>query len=96
MGFNVIYLKDAKKFIRKNGAYGLRFMKLFERLAENKKNLASKKFDVKLLTKCKKKAYRARIGNYRAVFKVIENDLLIMVVDIDSRGEIYKNLENKL
>ena len=34
--------------------------------------------------------YRLRIGKYRAVFERNDTELIILVIDIDSRGEIYK------
>ena len=36
--------------------------------------------------------YRMRIGNYRALFKVYEEEGIIVVVKIDVRGRIYKSL----
>jgi mRNA interferase RelE/StbE len=36
--------------------------------------------------------YRLRIGNYRALFKVYEEEGIIVVVKIDVRGRIYKSL----
>ncbi len=35
-------------------------------------------------------SFRIRIGKYRAVFRVIKNDLIVFVFDIASRGDIYK------
>ena len=36
--------------------------------------------------------YRMRIGNYRALFKVYDEERIIVVVKIDVRGRIYKSL----
>ena len=36
--------------------------------------------------------YRMRIGNYRALFKVYEEEGIIVVVKIDVRGKVYKSL----
>ena len=36
--------------------------------------------------------YRMRIGEYRALFKVYEDEKIIVVVNIDVRGKIYKTL----
>lgn len=35
--------------------------------------------------------YRLRVGKYRIIFEWIENQLIIDVVDADSRGDVYKN-----
>lgn len=34
--------------------------------------------------------YRLRIGNWRVVYTINENEVLIHVVKIKSRGEVYK------
>ena len=34
--------------------------------------------------------YRLRIGKYRAVFERNDAEFIILVINIDSRGEIYK------
>ena len=34
--------------------------------------------------------YRLRVGKYRIIFEWIENEIVIDVIDADSRGDIYK------
>ena len=36
--------------------------------------------------------YRMRIGEYRALFKVYDEENIIVVINIDVRGRIYKSL----
>jgi mRNA interferase RelE/StbE len=36
--------------------------------------------------------YRVRIGKYRVIYQVVNNLLLIFIQDIDSRGDVYKQL----
>jgi mRNA interferase RelE/StbE len=36
--------------------------------------------------------YRMRIGMYRALFKVYDDEKIIVVINIDVRGKIYKSL----
>ncbi|MBN6206181.1 type II toxin-antitoxin system RelE/ParE family toxin [Ralstonia pickettii] len=35
-------------------------------------------------------SYRLRVGKYRALYKIIESEVVIFVFDLDSRGDIYK------
>ena len=89
--YKIKYSKPAEKFIKKNKAIGLRFFKAFEELAEDNENVKS--YDVKkFYSKTYDDIFRLRIGDYRAVFHIIDNELLVYVFDIGSRGDIYKKL----
>jgi mRNA interferase RelE/StbE len=85
--YKVKYKKKAIKFIQSNKKIGLKFHKVFSEIAEDKTNIDL--YDVKNI-KGFDQVKRLRIGKYRAIF-TIENDILIIqVLDIDSRGGIYK------
>lgn len=87
--YKVRYHKRAEKFIRANKVIGLKFMQAFEDIALDSKNLH--KYDVVTYqNKDFDDVFRIRIGKYRAVFRVIKNDLIVFVFDIGSRGDIYK------
>ena len=89
--YKIKYSKTAEKFIKKNKAIGIRFFKAFEELAEDKENI--KFYDVKkFYSKTYEDIFRLRIVDYRAVFRIIDNELLVYVIDIGSRGDIYKKL----
>lgn len=89
--YKVKYSKSAEKFIKKNKAIGIRFFKAFEELAEDKENIQS--YDVKkFYSKSYDDIFRLRIGDYRAVFRIIDDELLVYIFDIGSRGDIYKKL----
>lgn len=45
--------------------------------------------DVKKL-KGMKEVYRLRVGDFRVIFEKNDNKLIIIVVDIGNRGQIYK------
>lgn len=34
---------------------------------------------------------RLRIGNYRVIYKIIEDKILVLIIDIDHRKDIYEN-----
>jgi len=36
--------------------------------------------------------YRMRIGEYRALFKVYEDEKIIVVINVNVRGKVYKSL----
>ncbi len=79
--------KSAKKFITENKREGLKFYNAFFQLAEDKSNF--KKYDIKKI-QGKEDAFRIRLGKYWAIFRVIEDEILILIIDIGSRGDIYK------
>lgn len=87
--YKVKYSKLSKKFLKSHKIEGIKFFKAFEEIAVDVSNV--EKYDVKNLVG-KKDLKRLRIGKYRAVFRIVNDILEILVLDIDSRGEIYKNL----
>lgn len=90
--YKVKYSKSAEKFIKKNKAIGVRFFKAFAEMAENKQN--TQVYDVKkFYSKNYDDIFRIRIGDYRAVFRIVDKELLVYVFNIGSRGDIYKKLK---
>lgn len=75
--------------MKKNKEYGIRFFKNFTELSQDFYNNFNN-FDIDYYESFQN-AYRMRIGKYQAIFK-IENDeiKIINVIDINSRGDIYK------
>lgn len=45
--------------------------------------------DVKKM-QTKEDLYRLRVGEFRFVYKIIEDEILITIIDSDNRGDIYK------
>ena len=79
--------KKVIKFLNKRDKNELKIKTTkFEELKKNsypKDNLNSKK-----LVNLDK--YRLRVGKYRFIYIIIENELLILMENADSRGDIYK------
>lgn len=80
--YNIIIKKPAKKFIDKLPMNEQRrIVKAIEKLPNGD--------DIKKL-KGYNDIYRLRVGDYRILYTVNNNELLIMVLDVGNRGQIYK------
>jgi len=55
-------------------------------LAENPEVL---KNNIKKLAGVKEDYYRLRVGNYRIIYEKRDNDLIILIIRIGHRGEVY-------
>lgn len=76
--------------MKKNKLYGVRFYKAFSEIAEDISIVNT--YDIKkLYDKTYNDVFRLRIGKYRAIFRIINNEILIYVFIIDSRGDVYKD-----
>lgn len=64
-----------------------------EKLLMLAKNPEVLKNNIKRLSGTKDDYYRLRIGNYRAIFKKEEKQLIIIIVRIGHRKEIYFSLK---
>lgn len=89
--YKVRYSKTAEKFIKKNKIIGLKFYKAFEELADDRKNFHL--YDIKkFYAKQFDDVFRLRIGNYRGIFRIVDQELIIFVVEIGARGDVYKKV----
>ena len=86
--YKVIYKKRAEKFILTNKIEGLKFFIAFQEIAENKENY--RKYDIKKFHCDNDYTFRLRIGSNRAIFEVYKDKIVILVLNIGSRGDIYK------
>lgn len=85
--YKVKYSKSAEKFIKKNKSVGIRFFKAFEEISKDKENILF--YDIKKFhSKSYDEIFRLRIGNYRAIFRIIDNELIVYIFDIGARGYI--------
>lgn len=82
MTYKIIVNKDAKKFIEKQPKnQRIRIYKAINKLPMG---------DTKKM-KGFEQLYRLRVGDYRIIYSIIENELIIEIIDINNRGDIYKN-----
>lgn len=83
MTFNIELSKKARKFIEKQPKpQQIRILKAISKLPEG---------DIKLLSG-KKDTFRLRVGDYRVIYTLKNEILLITVVNVGNRGQIYKNI----
>ena len=82
--YRIVIQKSAEKFIRKQSK------DIQQRLYNGIKLLPNGADIIKLKGFSNK--YRSRIGKYRIVFDKYDDVYIIDVVEIDSRGQIYKHM----
>lgn len=84
--YQIVYRRSAQKALLKMPRWiAERFQAAFRQLAEDPR---WRDLDVAALIG--RDGLRLRIGDWRAVFSIDESDLLILVLDIGPRGDIYK------
>ncbi len=83
--FKLIYKKKALKALKKMPKkIADQFLNAFDKLGENNEE----GLDVKKLNG--REGYRLRISGYRAIYTVDGEQLIILVLDVGTRGGIYK------
>ncbi|WP_347989555.1 type II toxin-antitoxin system RelE/ParE family toxin [Methylomonas sp. AM2-LC] len=83
--YKITYLKSAVKALTKlPQPFGQRIIASMKRIAECREE----GLDIKKLEG--RSGYRLRMGSYRVIYEKFENELLIEVIKIGSRGDIYK------
>ena len=79
--YNISLTKKAEKFIKKQDKdTQKRIIRSIIELPEG---------DVKKL-KGMNEVYRLRVGDFRVIFEKNDDELIIVVIDIGNRGQIYK------
>lgn len=86
--YELKYSKQAMKYIKKQDKpTKKRIQKALVTLAEDPYQRAT--LDISSLQGIDS-AFRLRIGDFRIVYEVINNELIIYVIAVGSRGDIYK------
>lgn len=96
MKYRINYTKKVEKFLDKHQNLSAKIKETLKIIAQDPTSDELKKFDIIGLTGYKN-TYRFKIKKYRVIYQIINEILVITVVDIDSRGDIYKKeLKQKL
>jgi len=83
--YKITYRKlAAKALVKLPTKTALQFLSAFEQLATGEQSA----LDVKKLEG--REGYRLRIGGYRAIYRFLDEVMIIEVLKIGSRGDIYK------
>lgn len=84
--YRLIFDRKVEKFLRKQDkAVRIQIRDALVELAEN----PYKATHVKRL-RASKKQFRKRVGNYRIIFEIVDEKLVILILKISSRGSAYK------
>jgi len=83
--YKVIFTKSVKKDFRKIPKLDVsKILNEIEDLAKNPRSFKTKKLKGE-------KLYRLRVGNYRVIYDIQDNLMLIFVVKLGHRSDIYRN-----
>ena len=83
--YKVIFTKSVKKDFRKIPKLeASKILNEIEELAKNPRSSKTKKLKGE-------KLYRLRVGNYRVIYDLQDNLMLIFVVKLGHRSDIYRN-----
>ncbi len=83
--YKVVFSKSADKILRRMPRnLALKIGKKIRELSENPEKMRN----VKKLTN--HPGYRLRVGDWRVIYTLYKNELLIHIINIKTRGEVYK------
>ncbi len=82
--------RAADKFFKKHPAEEKKIKEIFETIAKNPSEHIQF-YDIKICRGNLDGLMRLKTGKYRTIFKIINDRLIIFLIKIDSRGDVYKN-----
>lgn len=84
--YEIVYTKQARRYFVKLPKHLRR--RIEQKVAEIAKNPYSSHNNVTKLRN--RPGYRLRIGDYRVIYRLEDNKLLLLVLEVGSRGGIYR------
>jgi mRNA interferase RelE/StbE len=85
--YKLIARKNVKKFIEKRIYKEQENIKNKLKILKENPYPSNKKLDIKKLKNTP--FYRLRVNQYRFIYEVIENEVVILLLEADNRGDIY-------
>ena len=86
--YRVDYHKRVIKFLsKKDYKFKKQILDIFDDIA---KDPYTSDYDIKPYKCSYNNTYRLRVGKYRYIYRIFDEEILILVSDADSRGSIYK------
>jgi mRNA interferase RelE/StbE len=86
MNFEIKFLKDAYKYLQKQDLVTRnRILDHLKILSEDPRH---PELDIKRMQGTENR-FRLRVGTYRVIYSIIDNELIVIVVKIGSRGDVY-------
>jgi mRNA interferase RelE/StbE len=92
VGYEIIFSDEAKKDLKKLE------QKTISRIFKKTKSLISSKPDNLNIKKLKSKdhLYRLRAGDYRIIYAIKHNEIIVFIVALGHRKDIYNVLDRRL
>ncbi len=85
MRYKIEFSRNATKILNKLEAkLALKILRSIRKLTENPRPLFCKKLEDS------KNEYRIRIGDYRVIYEIFDNKLLVYVIKISHRKDAYR------
>lgn len=92
VGYEIIFANYAKKELQKLEKSTIK------KILQNIKKIASKDLGLLNIKKLKSKhsLYRLRVGDYRIIYSLQHEEIIIYIVSIGHRRDIYKKLDKRV
>lgn len=86
MAYDIVFERPAQKaYMKLPKSAQMSVIKALKRVAQNPRGQGTCKLQ-------RSDLYRIRAGVYRILYKIIDNELIVVVMDVGHRKDVYKNI----